>query len=241
MGITARGAWESVKRHFREMGVDRQTTDFSCVGIGDMSGDVFGNGMLLSKHIKLVAAFDHRHVFDRPGSRPGAQLAERARLFALPRSSWADYDTSLISEPAAGSSRGRQVDSDHRADPRGAGPGQDRRGADPGRADQRLPEGAGRPAVERRYRHLREGRGRDQRRRRGQGQRRAAGQRRGRQGQVRGGGRQPRPDPARPDRVRGLRRADQHRLHRQLRRRGHLRLRGEHQDPAHAARWRRAG
>jgi glutamate dehydrogenase len=98
MGITARGAWESVKRHFREMGVDCQTTDFSCVGIGDMSGDVFGNGMLLSKHIRLVAAFDHRHVFIDPDPDPERTWNERARMFALARSSWADYDTSLISE-----------------------------------------------------------------------------------------------------------------------------------------------
>ncbi len=98
MGITARGAWESVRRHFREMGVDPQTTDFTCVGIGDMSGDVFGNGMLLSKHIKLVAAFDHRHIFIDPQPDPARSWEERARLFALPRSSWADYDTDLISE-----------------------------------------------------------------------------------------------------------------------------------------------
>jgi glutamate dehydrogenase len=97
MGITARGAWESVKRHFREMGVDTQTTDFSCVGIGDMSGDVFGNGMLLSRHIRLVAAFDHRHIFIDPAPDAAASFAERERLFALPRSSWADYDAKLIS------------------------------------------------------------------------------------------------------------------------------------------------
>ncbi|MBA3529826.1 MAG: NAD-glutamate dehydrogenase [Propionibacteriaceae bacterium] len=97
MGITAKGAWESVKRHFREMGVNCQTTDFTCVGIGDMSGDVFGNGMLSSKHVLLVAAFDHRHVFIDPHPEPATSWAERARLFALPRSSWADYDTSLIS------------------------------------------------------------------------------------------------------------------------------------------------
>ena len=98
MGITARGAWESVKRHFREMGVDIQTTDFTVVGIGDMSGDVFGNGMLLSPHIHLVAAFDHRHIFIDPQPDPAATLAERQRLFALPRSSWADYNVSLISQ-----------------------------------------------------------------------------------------------------------------------------------------------
>jgi glutamate dehydrogenase len=98
MGITARGAWESVKHHFRELGVDTQTTDFTCVGVGDMSGDVFGNGMLLSEHIRLVAAFDHRHVFVDPNPDAARSFAERRRLFALPRSSWADYDTALISE-----------------------------------------------------------------------------------------------------------------------------------------------
>jgi glutamate dehydrogenase len=98
MGITARGAWESVKRHFRELGIDTQSTAFTVVGIGDMSGDVFGNGMLLSRHIRLVAAFDHRHVFLDPDPDPAASFAERERLFALPRSSWADYDQSLISD-----------------------------------------------------------------------------------------------------------------------------------------------
>ncbi|MCO4860095.1 NAD-glutamate dehydrogenase [Cupriavidus sp. WGlv3] len=97
MGITARGAWESVKRHFREMGVDIQSTDFTVAGIGDMSGDVFGNGMLLSPHIRLVAAFDHRHVFLDPDPDPARSLQERARLFGLPRSSWADYDATAIS------------------------------------------------------------------------------------------------------------------------------------------------
>jgi glutamate dehydrogenase len=98
MGITARGAWESVKRHFREMGIDTQTTGFTAVGIGDMSGDVFGNGMLLSRHIRLVAAFDHRHVFIDPDPDAETSFAERERLFRLPRSSWADYDAELVSE-----------------------------------------------------------------------------------------------------------------------------------------------
>ncbi|MCI0388187.1 MAG: NAD-glutamate dehydrogenase [Acidobacteria bacterium] len=97
MGITARGVWESVKRHFREIGVNTQTTDFTVVGIGDMSGDVFGNGMLLSRHIKLVAAFDHRHIFLDPDPDPETSFEERQRLFNLPRSSWADYDLKLIS------------------------------------------------------------------------------------------------------------------------------------------------
>ncbi|OMH27049.1 glutamate dehydrogenase [Tersicoccus phoenicis] len=98
MGITARGAWESVKAHFKELGLDTQADDFTVVGVGDMSGDVFGNGMLLSEHIRLVAAFDHRHVFLDPDPDPTASYAERRRLFDLPRSSWADYDTDLISE-----------------------------------------------------------------------------------------------------------------------------------------------
>ena len=120
MGITAKGAWESVKRQFRELasgtgqlgrelasgtdrqgrelsGLDTQSQDFTVVGIGDMSGDVFGNGMLLSRHIKLVAAFDHRHIFLDPSPDPELSYVERQRLFNLPRSSWADYDTALIS------------------------------------------------------------------------------------------------------------------------------------------------
>jgi glutamate dehydrogenase len=97
MGITARGAWESVKRHFREMGVNTQATDFTVGGIGDMSGDVFGNGMLLSRHIRLVAAFDHRHIFLDPDPDVEASFAERERLFQMPRSSWGDYTSELIS------------------------------------------------------------------------------------------------------------------------------------------------
>ncbi len=98
MGITAKGAWESVKRHFREMGVDTQSEDFTVVGIGDMSGDVFGNGMLLSQHIRLVAAFNHLHVFLDPNPDAARSWDERKRMFELPRSTWDDYDTSLISE-----------------------------------------------------------------------------------------------------------------------------------------------
>ena len=98
MGITAKGAWEAVKRHFREMGTDIQTTPFSVVGVGDMSGDVFGNGMLLSKFTKLVAAFDHRDIFLDPDPDVAVSFAERERIFALPRSSWADYDQSKISK-----------------------------------------------------------------------------------------------------------------------------------------------
>ncbi|OBK18505.1 NAD-glutamate dehydrogenase [Mycobacterium asiaticum] len=97
MGITAKGAWEAVKRHFREIGVDTQSEDFTVVGVGDMSGDVFGNGMLLSKHIRLIAAFDHRHVFLDPDPDAASSWVERKRMFDLPRSSWDDYDMSLIS------------------------------------------------------------------------------------------------------------------------------------------------
>ncbi len=97
MGITARGAWEAVKRHFREMDVDIQSAPFTVIGIGDMSGDVFGNGMLLSPQIRLVAAFDHRDIFLDPDPDTARSFAERRRLFALPRSSWQDYDKSLIS------------------------------------------------------------------------------------------------------------------------------------------------
>ncbi|KKC98548.1 NAD-glutamate dehydrogenase [Photobacterium halotolerans] len=98
MGITAKGGWESVKRHFRELGIDCQTTDFTCAGVGDMAGDVFGNGMLLSKHTRLVAAFNHMHIFLDPNPDSASSWEERNRLFNLPRSSWEDYDASLISE-----------------------------------------------------------------------------------------------------------------------------------------------
>jgi glutamate dehydrogenase len=97
MGITARGAWESVKRHFRELNKDIQAEEFTAVGIGDMSGDVFGNGMLLSRQLKLIAAFDHRHIFIDPNPNPASSFIERERLFQLPRSSWADYNTALLS------------------------------------------------------------------------------------------------------------------------------------------------
>lgn len=98
MGITAKGAWESVKRHFYEMGENIQTTDFTVVGIGDMAGDVFGNGMLLSHHIKLVAAFNHMHIFIDPGPSPEASFKERQRLFETPSLTWADYNKKLISK-----------------------------------------------------------------------------------------------------------------------------------------------
>ncbi|MBN8530262.1 MAG: NAD-glutamate dehydrogenase [Alphaproteobacteria bacterium] len=98
MGITAKGAWISVMRHFREMGRDTQTEDFTVIGIGDMSGDVFGNGMLLSEHIRLIGAFNHLHIFLDPSPDAKKSFAERSRLFHLPRSSWTDYDAKLISK-----------------------------------------------------------------------------------------------------------------------------------------------
>lgn len=98
MGITAKGAWVSVSRHFRELNIDIQRTDFTVVGVGDMSGDVFGNGMLLSEHIKLIAAFNHQHIFLDPNPDTKKSFAERQRMFNLPRSSWMDYDTKLISK-----------------------------------------------------------------------------------------------------------------------------------------------
>ena len=97
MGITARGAWKSLERHFREIGLDPNRDPFTCVGIGDMSGDVFGNGMLLSDKIRLIAAFDHRHIFIDPDPDPVRSFTERKRLFALPRSSWDDYDRAALS------------------------------------------------------------------------------------------------------------------------------------------------
>lgn len=98
MGITARGAWESIKRHFREFNIDVMNTDITVIGIGDMSGDVFGNGMMYTKHIKLIAAFDHRHIFIDPDPDPEVSYYERVRLFNLPTSSWEDYNPKLISK-----------------------------------------------------------------------------------------------------------------------------------------------
>jgi glutamate dehydrogenase len=98
MGITAKGAWVAVRRHFSEIGIDIQNQDFTCVGIGDLSGDVFGNGMLLSKHTKLIAAFNHLHIFIDPNPDAASSFTERERMFNLPRSTWLDYDKSKISK-----------------------------------------------------------------------------------------------------------------------------------------------
>ena len=150
MGITARGAWESVRFHFQTMGIDVDQDDFTVAGIGDMSGDVFGNGMLLSRHIKLVAAFDHRHVFLDPDPDPAVSFAERQRLFALARSSWADYDTALISAGRRGVAADGQVGTGLAAGARGARPRRERDRAAAGPADLGGAAGAGGPALERR-------------------------------------------------------------------------------------------
>ena len=200
MGITARGAWESVRRHFRELGLDTQSEDFTVVGVGDMSGDVFGNGMLLSEHIRLVAAFDHRHVFLDPDPDPATSYAERRRLFDLPRSSWADYDTTLISPGGGVHPRTAKSIPITRRCGRGWAPA-DSVVAHSRRADAH-PARAGGPALERRHRHLRQGQHRDPRRRRRQGQRRHPRRRHRAAGEGGRRGRQPRSDPARPHRVR---------------------------------------
>ncbi len=157
MGITAHGAWESVKQHFSELGIDSQQEDFTVAGIGDMSGDVFGNGMLLSNHIRLVAAFDHRHIFLDPAPDAAGSLAERRRLFMLPRSSWADYDA-VADQPG----RRRvfapcQVHPHHRPGNFGArAPGHDV-DDDSARAAAGHPARAGGPHLQRRHRDVHQG------------------------------------------------------------------------------------
>ena len=165
MGITARGAFEAVKRHFRELDLDAESDSFTAVGVGDMSGDVFGNFMLLSPSMKLVAAFDHRHVFIDPEPDVEAALAERRRLFDLPRSSWADYDQAKLSPGGGVSSRERR--SPWCTLPRGAQGARHRRCRPQSRrTGLGAPEGAGRPSVLRRHRYLRAWRRREQSRRR---------------------------------------------------------------------------
>ena len=239
MGITARGAWESVKRHFREMGHDTQTQDFTVVGIGDMSGDVFGNGMLLSEHIRLVAAFDHRHIFLDPNPVAATSFAERQRLFDLPRSSWADYDTLAHLRGRRRLRPVAEVGADHAAD------GASALGL-PKNATSMTPAELMKAILQAPVDLLWNGgigtyvkaagesnadvgdRANDAIRVDGS-ELRVQGRRRGRQ---------PRPHPARPDRGGAARRAGQHRRHRQLRGRRHLRPRGQHQDPARP-RWSR--
>ena len=228
MGITARGAWESVKRHFRELGQDIQTTPFTVTGVGDMSGDVFGNGMLLSRHIKLVAAFDHRHIFIDPAPNPATSWDERKRLFDLPRSSWMDYDKSLLS--AGGGIYDRAAKSIALSAEARAVLGIEAPTMTPIDLMRAILAAPGRPALFRRHRHLREGVERKPCRRRRPRQRCAAHQWRPGAGARGRRGRQSRLHPARPRRGGAGRPQDQHRRARQLGRRRHLRPRGQHQD-----------
>ena len=154
MGITARGAWEGVKRHFRELGVDIQREPITVIGIGDMSGDVFGNGMLLSRRLKLVAAFNHQHVFLDPNPDVVRSFRERERMFRLPRSGWNDYNQRLLSR--GGMIFERSVKTVTARGPRAAGAVATACNAR-SKSFSRDPGHEGGPAVERRHRHLREG------------------------------------------------------------------------------------
>ena len=176
--------------------------DFTCVGIGDMSGDVFGNGMLCSEHTRLVAAFDHRDIFLDPDPDAATSYAERQRLFDLPRSSWQDYDASLISAGGGVYSRSRSRSRSTPEMREALGIAGDVEAMTPAELMRAILHRAGRPAVERRHRHLRQGRERDPRRRRRQGQRRDPRRRPRAARAVRRRGRQPGPHPARPHRVR---------------------------------------
>ena len=224
IGITARGAWESVKRHFREMDIDIATTPFTVVGVGDMSGDVFGNGMLREKTTKLVAAFDHRDIFIDPDPDAERTFAERQRLFDLPRSSWQDFDKTLISKGGGVYPRSAK---EIRLVGRGAEAARRRRAADAAGTDPRHPQGAGRSGLLRRHRHLCPRRRR--KRRGGRRPRQRCGPRR-RQGSALQGDRrrrQSRHDAARPHRGGVARHPAQHRRHRQFGRRQHLRHGGQ--------------
>ena len=228
----------SVQRHFRELGVDVQTEDFRVVGIGDMSGDVFGNGMLLSEHIRLVAAFDHRHIFLDPAPDAATSHAERQRLFELPRSSWADYDTSLISEgggvfPRAAKSialspemrEALDVDAEQLT------PSELMSAILRAPVDLLWNGGIGTYVKAKSETHADVGDKANDALRVNGSELRGEGRRRGRQ---------PRLHAARADRVRARRRARQHRRDRQRRRRQLLRPRGQHQGPARHGRWPRA-
>ena len=155
MAITARGAWECVKRHFRELGIDMQKQDFTVAGIGDMAGDVFGNGMLQSPHIRLMAAFNHLHIFLDPDPDAAQGFKERQRLFNLPRSSWEDYDRKLISK--GGGVFPRSAKSIALSSQAQALLGLQAASATPSEVIRAILKTAGRPAVERRHRHLRQG------------------------------------------------------------------------------------
>ena len=233
MGITARGAWESVKVHFRALGIDAESNEITAAGIGDMSGDVFGNGMLLSRHLRLVAAFDHRHVFLDPDPDPEASYDERApvpaaalvvgrlRPIGALRRRW------HLSPDAQGGAHLRRY---------AGSVGHHHPFPDTGGVDLCDLARTGRFVVERRHRHVRQGNERDQPRSRRQGERRRADQRLGAAVQGRRRRRQPRLHPTGPGRVRARRRAHQHRRDRQLGGCRHFRPRSEHQDPARRGR-----
>ena len=186
MGITAKGAWISVQRHFLEMGIDVQSDQITVAGCGDMSGDVFGNGMLLSKSIKLIAAFDHRHIFIDPNPDPAKSWAERKRMFEPAAVELGRLRQETDQQGRRRLAAHREIDSAQRRSARRAR--HRRQGARPGEPDQRDPEGAGRPAVVRRHRHLHQVVDPEPGGRRRSVERRAAGQReRGpRQGHWRG-------------------------------------------------------
>ncbi len=230
MGITARGAWESVKRHFREMDIDIGVKPFTVVGVGDMSGDVFGNGMLREETTRLLAAFDHRDIFidPDPGSRRAAS-PNAQRLFDLPRSSWQDYNKSLISKGGGvypRSSKEIKLSPEAQSVDRRAGK-RDAAGFNEGD-----PEDAGRPAVLRRHRHLCARVEREPTRRSAIAPTMRSASRAPICGEGGRRGRQSRHDAARAHRGGARWRAAEHRRHRQLRRRQHLRRRGQYQDRA---------
>ncbi|MDZ7748425.1 MAG: NAD-glutamate dehydrogenase [Halofilum sp. (in: g-proteobacteria)] len=237
MGITAKGAWESVKRHFRELGIDCQKQEHTAVGVGDMAGDVFGNGMLLSKKTRLVAAFNHLHIFIDPDPDTDVAYKERQRLFRQGRSAGATYDTRQISEGRRrvlrrAASRRIKLPEAARERARASRPSE----LPPYQIVARDRARPGGSALARRHRHLPQGqlgeRGGRRRPRQPPGarQRRRDALPRGRRG------REPRLHPGRARRVRAQRRLHQYRFHRQLRRRRLLRPRGQHQDPAQRGR-----
>ena len=232
LGITARGAWESVKRHFRELDMDPAEDEFTAVGIGDMSGDVFGNGMLLSDKIRLVAAYDHRHVFIDPSPDAAASFAERKRLLRPARLVLGRLRPLADLRGRRRVAAQREVDPAVAAGARGARHRRGARGADG--PDPRDPARAGRPALERRHRHRRQGLRRDRRRRARPLERRDPRRRPRAARPGRGGGRQPRLHAPGARGVLLARRAHQRGLHRQLRRGRLLRPRGQPQDPARA-------